>query len=247
MSGHSKWANIKHKKGKADAARGKITTKIGREITIAVQMGGPDPVGNMRLKLALAKAKANNIPKDNIKRAIAKGAGETNGAKYEEITYEGYVQAGVAIMLDVLTDNRNRAAADIRHAFTKHGGNMGETGSVGWMFKRKGIFTIDKEAGYDEDEVMMIALDAGAEDMKSNDDSFEIVTQPEDYDAVEKALADNNIETAMSEITMVPDTMVQLTEEDAEKVRKTIDMFDDMDDVQEVYTNADLPDEDDEE
>ena len=218
MSGHSKWANIKHKKGKADAARGKITTKIGREITIAVQMGGPDPVGNMR-----------------------------NGAKYEEITYEGYGPAGVAIMLDVLTDNRNRAAADIRHAFTKHGGNMGETGSVGWMFKRKGIFTIDKEAGYDEDEVMMIALDAGAEDMKSNEDSFEIVTQPEDYDAVEKALADNNIETVMSEITMVPDTMVTLSDEDAEKVRKTIDMFDDMDDVQEVYTNADLPDEDDEE
>ena len=183
----------------------------------------------------------------NIKRAIAKGAGETNGAKYEEITYEGYGPAGVAIMLDVLTDNRNRAAADIRHAFTKHGGNMGETGSVGWMFKRKGIFTIDKEAGYDEDEVMMIALDAGAEDMKSNEDSFEIVTQPEDYDAVEKALADNNIETVMSEITMVPDTMVTLSDEDAEKVRKTIDMFDDMDDVQEVYTNADLPDEDDEE
>ena len=228
-----KYQNIKHKKGKADAARGKITTKIGREITIAVQMGGPDPVGNMRLKLALAKAKANNIPKDNIKRAIAKGAGETNGAKYEEITYEGYGPAGVAIMLDVLTDNRNRAAADIRHAFTKHGGNMGETGS--------------KEAGYDEDEVMMIALDAGAEDMKSNEDSFEIVTQPEDYDAVEKALADNNIETVMSEITMVPDTMVTLSDEDAEKVRKTIDMFDDMDDVQEVYTNADLPDEDDEE
>ena len=147
----------------------------------------------------------------------------------------------------MLTDNRNRAAADIRHAFTKHDGNMGETGSVGWMFKRKGIFTIDKEAGYDEDEVMMIALDAGAEDMKSNEDSFEIVTQPEDYDAVEKALADNNIETVMSEITMVPDTMVQLTDEDAEKVRKTIDMFDDMDDVQEVYTNADLPDDDDEE
>ena len=191
--------------------------------------------------------KSDGKSKDNIKRAIAKGAGEANGAKYEEITYEGYGPAGVAIMLDVLTDNRNRAAADIRHAFSKHGGNMGETGSVGWMFKRKGIFTIDKEAGYDEDEVMMIALDAGAEDMKSMEDSFEIVTQPEDYDAVEKALADNNIETVMSEITMVPDTMVQLSEEDAEKVRKTIDMFDDMDDVQEVYTNADLPDDDDEE
>lgn len=246
MSGHSKWANIKHKKGKADAARGKITTKIGREITIAVRMGGSDPVGNTRLKLALAKAKANNIPKDNINRAIAKGAGETDGANYEEITYEGYGPAGIAVMLDVLTDNRNRTAADVRHAFSKHGGNMGETGSVGWMFKRKGIFTIDKENGYDEDEVMMIALEAGAEDIKSMDDCFEIVTEPEDYDAVEKALADNNIEVAMGEVTMVPDTMTALEGEDAEKMQKLIDMFDDMDDVQEVYTNADLPDEDEE-
>lgn len=246
MSGHSKWANIKHKKGKADAARGKITTKIGREITIAVRMGGSDPVGNTRLKLALAKAKANNIPKDNINRAIAKGAGETDGANYEEITYEGYGPAGIAVMLDVLTDNRNRTAADVRHAFSKHGGNMGETGSVGWMFKRKGIFTIDKENGYDEDEVMMIALEAGAEDIKSMDDCFEIVTETEDYDAVEKALADNNIEVAMGEVTMVPDTMTALEGEDAEKMQKLIDMFDDMDDVQEVYTNADLPDEDEE-
>ena len=149
-------------------------------------------------------------------------------------------------MLDVLTDNRNRTAADVRHAFTKHGGNMGETGSVGWMFKRKGVFTIDKEAGYDEDEVMMVALDAGAEDVKSLDDSLEIITEPADYDAVEAALADNRIETVMSEITMVPDTMVSLSDEDAEKVRKIIDMFDDMDDVQEVYTNADLPEEEDE-
>lgn len=200
----------------------------------------------MRLKLALAKAKANNIPKDNIKRAIDKGVGEKNGAKYEEISYEGYGPAGVAVMLDVLTDNRNRTAADVRHAFTKHGGNMGETGSVGWMFKRKGVFTIDKEAGYDEDEVMMVALDAGAEDVKSLDDSLEIITEPADYDAVEAALADNRIETVMSEITMVPDTMVSLSDEDAEKVRKIIDMFDDMDDVQEVYTNADLPEEEDE-
>lgn len=246
MSGHSKWANIKHKKGKADAARGKITTKIGREITIAVRMGGSDPVGNTRLKLALAKAKANNIPKDNINRAIAKGAGETDGANYEEITYEGYGPAGIAVMLDVLTDNRNRTAADVRHTFSKHGGNMGETGSVGWMFKRKGVFTIDKENGYDEDEVMMIALEAGAEDIKSMDDCFEIVTEPEDYDAVEKALADNNIEVAMGEVTMVPDTMTALEGEDAEKMQKLIDMFEDMDDVQEVYTNADLPDEDEE-
>src|SRR5574344_2634865 len=156
MSGHSKWNNIKFKKGKADAARGKITTKIGREITIAVRMGGPDPIGNMRLKLALSKARANNIPKDNIKRAIAKGSGEAGGASYEEISYEGYGPAGVAIMVTCLTDNKNRTASDVRHAFSKHGGNMGETGCVGWMFKRKGVFAIDSEAGYKEDDVMMV-------------------------------------------------------------------------------------------
>lgn len=244
MSGHSKWANIKNKKGKADAARGKITTKIGREITIAVRMGGSDdPTGNPRLKLALAKAKANNIPKDNIKRAMAKGLGENDGANYEEITYEGYGPAGVAIMLDVLTDNRNRTAADVRHAFSKHGGNMGETGSVGWMFHRKGILTIDKEMGYDDDEVMMIAIEGGAEDVKVEEDHIEVITEPADFDAVEKAMTDNNIELAMSEITMVPDTMVSLSDSDAAKVSKMIDIFEDMDDIQEVYSNADLPDE----
>ncbi len=243
MSGHSKWANIKHKKGKADAARGKITTKIGREITIAVRMGGPDPVGNMRLKLALSKARANNIPKDNIKRAIAKGAGAAEGNSYEEVSYEGYGPAGVAIMVSCLTDNRNRTASDIRHAFTKHGGNMGENGCVGWMFKRKGIFGIDAEAGYKEDDVMMVALDAGAEDVKTSEDGFEIVTQPEDFDAVEKALTDNNIATVAAEISMVPDTMVKLEGEDAEKVQRTIDDLEDLDDVQDVYSNADLPDE----
>ena len=159
MSGHSKWANIKHKKGKADAARGKITTKIGREITIAVQMGGPDPTGNMRLKLALSKAKANNIPKDNIQRAIKKGQGAAEGGNYEEITYEGYGPAGVAVMVSTLTNNRNRTAADVRHVFSKSGGNMGETGCVNWMFKRKGVFTIDGEENESltEDDLMMIA------------------------------------------------------------------------------------------
>ena len=248
MSGHSKWANIKHKKGKADAARGKITTKIGREITIAVQMGGPDPTGNMRLKLALSKAKANNIPKDNIQRAIKKGQGAAEGGNYEEITYEGYGPAGVAVMVSTLTNNRNRTAADVRHVFSKSGGNMGETGCVIWMFKRKGVFTIDGEENESltEDDLMMIALDAGAEDVKSEEGGFEIITQPEDFDAVEKALADNNVEVAMAEITMIPDTMAELDEEGVAKVQKMLDLLDDLDDVQDVYTNADLPDDDEE-
>ncbi len=246
MSGHSKWANIKHKKGKADALRGKITTKISREITIAVRMGGADPTGNMKLKLALSKAKANNIPKDNIQRAIQKGAGALEGQSFEEITYEGYGPAGVAMMVSCLTDNRNRTAADIRHVFSKHGGNLGATGCVGYMFQQKGIFAVSRETGVSEDDLMMIALDAGAEDIKSEEDGFEIVTDPAAYEAVEKALADNNIEVAMSEITMVPDTMAELTAEDAEKVQKMLDALDDCDDVQDVYTNADLPDDDEE-
>ena len=248
MSGHSKWANIKHKKGKADAARGKITTKIGREITIAVQMGGPDPTGNMRLKLALSKAKANNIPKDNIQRAIKKGQGAAEGGNYEEITYEGYGPGGVAVMVSTLTNNRNRTAADVRHVFSKSGGNMGGTGCVNWMFKRKGVFTIDGEENESltEDDLMMIALDAGAEDVKSEEGGFEIITQPEDFDAVEKALADNNVEVAMAEITMIPDTMAELDEEGVAKVQKMLDLLDDLDDVQDVYTNADLPDDDEE-
>lgn len=248
MSGHSKWANIKHKKGKADAARGKITTKIGREITIAVQMGGPDPTGNMRLKLALSKAKANNIPKDNIQRAIKKGQGAAEGGNYEEITYEGYGPAGVAVMVSALTNNRNRTAADVRHVFSKSGGNMGETGCVNWMFKRKGVFSIDAEEneGLTEDDLMMIALEAGAEDVKSEEGAFEIITQPEDFDAVEKALVDNNVEVAMAEITMIPDTMAELDEEGVAKVQKMLDLLDDLDDVQDVYTNADLPEDDEE-
>lgn len=246
MSGHSKWANIKHKKGKADALRGKITTKISREITIAVRMGGADPTGNMKLKLALSKAKANNIPKDNIQRAIQKGAGALEGQSFEEITYEGYAPAGVAMMVSCLTDNRNRTAADVRHVFSKHGGNLGASGCVSYMFKQKGIFAVSAETGVSEDDLMMIALDAGAEDIKSSEDGFEIITDPAAYDDVEKALADNNIEVAMSEITMVPDTMAELSGEDAEKVQKMLDALDDCDDVQDVYTNADLPEDDEE-
>ena len=237
MSGHSKWANIKRKKGANDAIRGKITTKIGREITIAVRMGGGDPTGNMRLKLALSKAKANNIPKDNIQRAIQKGLGAAEGSNYEELTYEGYGPAGSAIMLDILTDNRNRSAADVRHIFSKYGGNLGETGCVGWMFKQKAVFIVEKETFEDEDELMSIVLEAGAEDLKAEDDVFEITADPADYEAIEAALGAKGIETASAEITMVPDTTVKLEGKDAEKMQSLIDALEENDDVQNVYSN----------
>lgn len=242
MSGHSKWANIKRKKGKNDAIRAKITTKIGREITIAVRMGGADPTGNMRLKLALQKAKENNVPKDNIQRAIQKGVGATDGGNYEEITYEGYGPAGVAITVEVMTDNRNRAAADVRHVFTKSGGNMGETGCVAWMFKRKGIFVVEKSAA-DEEELMMLALDAGAEDFKTGDEEYEITTAAEDFDGVEKALEENNIPVLVGKITMVPDTTIAVEGDDAAKLERMLDALDELDDVQDVYHNGELPEE----
>ena len=237
MSGHSKWANIKRKKGANDAIRGAVTTKISREITVAVKMGGADPTGNMRLKLALTKAKSNNIPKDNINRAIQKGLGASDGANYEEITYEGYGPGGSALMLDILTDNRNRTAANIRHIFSKHGGNLGENGCVGWMFHKKAIFVVEKETFDDEDKLMEIVMDAGAEDFEADDEAFEITSAPEEYDAIEAALAEKGIETASAEITMVPDTTVKLEGKDAEKMQKLLDALDEDDDVQNVYGN----------
>jgi len=240
MSGHSKWANIKRKKGANDAVRGKITTKIGREITVAVRMGGGDPIGNMRLKLALSKAKANNIPKENIQRAIQKGLGAADGSSYEEFSYEGYGPGGVAVMLDIMTDNRNRTAADIRHIFSKHGGNLGETGCVGWMFKQKAVFVVDKETFGDEDELLNIALEAGAEDMKSEDDVFEITAAPNDFEAIVNALGEKGIETISAEVTMVPDTTVKLEGKDAEKMMNMVDVLEEHDDVQNVYANYDI-------
>lgn len=237
MSGHSKWSNIKHRKGKNDALKAKITTKISREITVAVKAGGTDPTGNMRLKLALQKARENNIPKDNIQRAIDKGAGAGDANNYEEITYEGYGPGGAAILVEVMTDNRNRAAADVRHAFSKRGGNLGESGSVNWMFKRKGVFVIPQE-GNDEETLTLLALDAGAEDIKVEDDVFVIYTLPEDYDAVEAALAEASIVTDMAQITMVPDTNMELTGDDAVNMQRVLDMLEDLDDVQDVYHNA---------
>ena len=237
MSGHSKWSNIKHRKGKNDALKAKITTKISREITVAVKAGGTDPTGNMRLKLALQKARENNIPKDNIQRAIDKGAGAGDANNYEEITYEGYGPGGAAILVEVMTDNRNRAAADVRHAFSKRGGNLGESGSVNWMFKRKGVFVIPQE-GNDEETLTLLAIDAGAEDIKVEDDVFVIYTLPDDYDAVEVALAEASIATDMAQITMVPDTNMELTGDDAVNMQRVLDMLEDLDDVQDVYHNA---------
>lgn len=197
----------------------------------------------MRLKLALSKAKSNNIPKDNINRAIQKGLGASDGSNYEELIYEGYGPAGSAVMLEVMTDNRNRTAADIRHLFSKYGGNLGETGCVGWMFHKKAIFVVDKEAFDDEESLMMIALDAGAEDFKAEDDSFEITAAPEDFDAISQALEENNIETVESEITMIPDTTVKVEGKDAEKMQTLIDMLEEHDDVQNVYSNYEMDEE----
>ena len=237
MSGHSKWATIKRKKGANDAIRGAMTTKISREITIAVKMGGADPTGNMRLKLALSKAKSNNVTKENINRAIQKGLGASDTSNYEEITYEGYGPGGSALMLDILTDNRNRTAANIRHIFTKHGGNLGENGCVSWMFKKKAVFVVDKENFDDEDALMEIVMDAGAEDFNADDDAFEITAAPEDFNAIESALAEKNIETSSAEITQVPDTTVALSGDAAEKMQKLLDALDEDDDVQNVYGN----------
>ena len=245
MSGHSKWENIKRKKGKTDAIRAKITTKISKEITIAARMGGGDPVGNMRLKLALTKAKQNNVPKENIQRAIAKGVGAAGGVGFDEVTYEGYGPGGAAIIAECNTDNRNRMAADIRHAFTHHGGSLGATGCVSWMFKKKGSITVDKEAA-DEDTIMMIALDAGAEDVAVNEDTYEISTSPEDFMTVSDALDKEGIAVSASEVAMVPDTTVALEGDAAKTMQHLIDELEDMDDVQEVYTNAELPETDEE-
>jgi len=243
MSGHSKWSTIKHKKGKVDALRSKATSKIGREITVAARMGGADPTGNMRLKLALQKAKENNVPKDNIQRAIQKGVGALEGSNYEELVYEGYGPAGVAVIVEVMTDNRNRTAADVRHLFSKYGGNLGETGCVSWIFNKKGLFVIDEIKSLNEEEVMMLALEAGAEDFKAEDDEFEIVAASEDFSQVQEALLSNNIKTSVAEITMIPSTTVALVGDDATKMMKLMDALEDHDDVQEVYANFDIPEE----
>ena len=240
MSGHSKLENIKHKKGKTEDNRARNTTKISKDITIAARMGGGNPVGNMRLKLALTKAKQNNVPKENIQRAIDKGVGAASGAGFDEVTYEGYGPGGAAVIVECNTDNRNRAAADIRHAFTHHGGSVGTPGCVSWMFKKKGTIFVSKEAA-DEDTVMMVALDAGAEDVAVNEDSYEITTAPEDFLTVSDALEKEGIAAEASEVAMVPDNYVKLEGDAAQTMARLTGELEELDDVQEVYTNAELP------
>ena len=241
MSGHSKFANIKHKKEKNDAAKGKIFTMIGREIAVAVKAGGPDPANNSKLKDVIAKAKSNNMPNDTIERSIKKASGEGNDANYETVTYEGYGPNGVAVIVEALTDNRNRAAANVRNAFTKGGGNMGTSGCVSFMFDEKGLIVIDKEeVEMDEDELMMTALDAGAEDFAAEEDSYEITTTPDDFSAVREALEAAGIPMASAEVAMIPQTYTALTsDEDIKKMNKLLDLLDDDDDVQNVYHNWD--------
>ena len=248
MSGHSKWANIKNKKEKTDAQRGKIFTKIGREIAIAVKEGGSDPINNSKLRDVIAKAKANNMPNDNITRSIKKAAGELGSVNYEEVTYEGYGPGGIAVIVDVVTDNRNRTAAEMRHIFDKSGGSMGASGCVGWMFDRKGVLVVERSAKIDEDELMMAALDAGAEDFTPQDDAYEIYTGPNDFSAVREALETAGYEFLSAEIQMIPQNTVDLTNdaETVEKVLRLLDRFDDNDDVGEVYHNAILPEEEEE-
>ena len=248
MSGHSKWANIKHKKGKADAERGKIFTKIGREIAIAVRDGGPDPAINGKLRDVIAKAKASNMPNENIKRSIAKAAGDGGNVNYEEIQYEGYAPGGVAVIVSTLTDNRNRTASDIRHIFDKNGGSLGTPGSVSYMFDNKGVIVIEREPGMDEDEMMMTALDAGAEDMKTEEDVFEIYTAPNDFSAVREQLEKAGYAFLSADKQMIPQNTVAIDDPDTlNKVQKLLDMLDDNDDVTEVYHNAELPEEEEEE
>ena len=239
MSGHSKFANIKHKKEKNDAKKGKIFTIIGREIAVAVKEGGPDPANNSKLRDVINKAKANNMPNDTIDRGIKKAMGDANAANYEYITYEGYGPNGIAIIVDTLTDNRNRTAANVRSAFTKGNGNIGTQGCVSFMFDKKGQIIIDKEeCEMDADELMMMALDAGAEDFAEEDDSFEILTDPDEFQAVYDALAAEEIPMASAEVTMIPQTYVELnSEDDIKNIRRTLDLLDDDDDVQYVYHN----------
>ena len=241
MSGHSKFANIKHKKEKNDAKKGKIFTIIGREIVIAVKEGGPDPANNSKLRDVIAKAKANNMPNDTIERGIKKAAGDANADNYERVTYEGYGPNGIAVIVEALTDNKNRTAANVRSAFTKGNGNMGTSGCVSFMFDKKGQIIVTKEdCDLEADELMMIALDAGAEDFVEEEEGYEILTDPDDFSVVREALEKEGIVMAEAEVTMIPQTWVELTDENAIKFfNKTLDLLDDDDDVQYVYHNWD--------
>ncbi len=242
MSGHSKWSTIKRKKGAADAKRGKAFTKIIKEIMVAARMGGGDINSNPRLRSAVLAAKAENMPKDNIDRAIKKGTGELEGVTYEEISYEGYGPAGVAMLVQVLTDNKNRTVADVRHIFSKHNGNLGETGCVSWMFENKGLILVDK-AGVEEDKLLEVALDAGALDVKDNGKEFEITVSPAGFEEVKKKIEGAGFKPNYAEVTMVPQTTIRLVGKEAEQMLKLMEGLEDSDDVQKVFANFDIADE----
>lgn len=243
MSGHSKWHNIQATKGKMDAARSKIFTKIGRELAVAVKLGGPDPASNSKLRDVISKAKQNNMPNDNIERSIKKASGELGSVNYESIVYEGYGAGGSAVIVECLTDNKNRTAGDVRHAFDKHGGSLGSSGCVSYLFQRKGIIIVPREEGLDSDALMMDALEAGALDVIEEDDEIEIITHPNEVGTVKQALENSGYHIVMSESQLVPDMYVNLDEAKLASFQKMLDVLNDLDDVQEVYHNVNLPDE----
>ena len=243
MSGHSKWHSIRHKKGATDVKRGKIFSRINKELMVAARMGGGDPSANPRLRQAIASAKAENMPKDNIERAIKKGTGELEGVNYEEHVYEGYAPGGVALLIEVMTDNKNRAAADIRYVFNKRGGSLGEAGCVAWMFDKKGLIVFEQEL-VDEDKILEVALEAGADDVITTEDQYEVHTELASFESVKQAFDDQELQYTMAEITMMPQNTVQVDDEaQAAQVLKLMEAIEDADDVQKVYANFDIPDE----
>ncbi len=242
MAGHSKWHNIRIRKSKQDALRSKLFTKLAREITVAARQGGGNPDANPRLRLAIEKARENHMPADNIKRAIQKGTGEIEGAQFEEITYEGYGPGGVAIMVECMTDNRNRTVAELRHLFSKHGGNLGETGSVAWQFKRQGVITVPQEV-ISEEELLDTALEAGAEDVQTEEEFYRVITAVEDFHRVRDALVERGIPIAEAQLELTPTTTVRVEGETASKLMRLMEVLEDHDDVQNVYANFDIPDE----
>jgi YebC/PmpR family DNA-binding regulatory protein len=242
MSGHNKWASIKHKKGANDAKRGKIFTKLIKEITVAARMGGGDPNGNPRLRAAVLAARAENMPKENIERGIKKGTGELEGVNYDESVYEGYGPGGAAVLVESLSDNKNRSVAEIRHIFSKNGGSLGTSGCVAWMFKKKGYIAVERQA-VDEEKLMEKALEAGAEDVREDETTFEVITAPEDFETVKAAIDELQAPYISSEITMLPQNTTALAGKEADQMVKLMDMLEDCDDVQKVYTNADIPQE----
>ncbi|RLB92915.1 MAG: YebC/PmpR family DNA-binding transcriptional regulator [Deltaproteobacteria bacterium] len=241
MSGHSKWSTIKRKKGVTDARRGKIFSKLAKEITMAARLGGGDPSANPRLRAAVSTARAENMPKEKIERAIKKGTGEQEGVAFEEVYYEGYGPGGAAVLVKSLTDNKNRAVADIRHAFSKAGGNLGEAGCVSWMFEKKGVFIFEKNS-VDEETLMEVTLDAGAEDIRGEDNTFEVITPAEDFEQVKKALDERGLRYVLGEVTMVPKSTVKVEGKEAEQMLRLMDSLEDSEDVQKVYSNFDIPD-----